>query len=46
MGQAPDSLPCLAHYGEWPCEGWSRRVYTPLAAPAFPGSHKETYRRT
>lgn len=44
MGHAPESLPCMAQYGEWPCDGWSRRVYTPLAAPAFPGSHKAEYR--
>lgn len=40
MGEAPDSITCL----DTTCDGIARRVFTPLAAPAFPGSHKATYR--
>ena len=44
MGQAPETLGCLAFYSEWACVGTSRRVSTPLVAPAFKGSHRAEYR--
>ena len=44
MGQAPETLGCLAFYSEWACVGTSRRVFTPLVAPAFKGSHRAEYR--
>lgn len=46
MGEAPDQTGCPAMYSEWPCDGTARRVYTPLAASAFKGSHAQEYRRT
>ena len=44
MGEAPESTGCPALYSEWACPGTARRVYTPLSAPAFPGSHRAEYR--
>lgn len=47
MGTAPETILCPKGDG---CEvddgGIARRVYTPLAAPAFPGSHAQEYRKT
>lgn len=44
IGQPPDPVGCLAFYSEWACVGTMRRVYTPLVAPAFNGSHAAEYR--
>lgn len=45
VGQPPEPVGCLAFWSEWACVGTMRRVYTPLQASAFPGSHKLEYGR-